>query len=144
MATPLHNVVDWYRDLMDNKSGKTRIQFFCSRSRLNCRKKFYLFTDPRVKDWPMTQSPFPTLAICIFYAYFCKVLAPRWMENRKPFDLKQILIYYNLFQTLFSAWIFLGVSRYLMAENRDCSLMLLLAAPSRWLVAKLQLPMPAR
>ncbi|RZB40769.1 elongation of very long chain fatty acids protein, partial [Asbolus verrucosus] len=28
------------------------------------------------------------------------------MENRKPFNLRKILIFYNLIQTLFSSWIF--------------------------------------
>lgn len=40
------------------------------------------------------------------------------MENRKPFQLRKVLIVYNLFQTLFSAWIFYEVSEhtYLMNE----------------------------
>lgn len=66
--------------------------------------------DPRVKDWPMMSSPFPTLALCIFYAYFSKVLAPKLMANRKAFDLRNLLVAYNLFQTVFSAWIFYEVS----------------------------------
>lgn len=73
---------DWYRDLMDNKS------------------------DPRVADWPMMSSPVPTLAMCIFYAYFSKSLAPKLMEKRKPMDLRNFLVVYNLFQTIFSTWIF--------------------------------------
>lgn len=64
------------------------------------------------------QSPLPTLALCIFYAYFCKSLAPRLMENRKPFGLRKTLIFYNLFQTVFSAWIFYEVSR-LWTLTRD-------------------------
>lgn len=32
------------------------------------------------------------------------------MENRKPFQLKNILIYYNLFQVIFSTWLFYEVS----------------------------------
>lgn len=67
-------------------------------------------TDPRVKDWPMMSSPFPTLAVCVFYAYFSKSLAPRLMAKRKALDLRKILVYYNLFQTIFSAWIFYEVS----------------------------------
>lgn len=63
------------------------------------------------------QSPLPTLALCIFYAYFCKSLAPRWMENRKPFGLRRTLIIYNLFQTVFSAWIFYEVSS--LSPNHD-------------------------
>lgn len=82
MAVILHELYDWYRDLLDNRS------------------------DPRVKDWPLTYSPFPTLALCLFYVYFSKSLAPKLMENRKPFNLRKVLVYYNLFQTIFSAWIF--------------------------------------
>lgn len=59
----------------------------------------------------MMGSPFPTLGICLFYAYFSRVLGPRLMENRKPFSLKRLLIVYNLLQTLFSGWIFYEVSR---------------------------------
>uniref|UniRef100_A0A1A9VN85 Elongation of very long chain fatty acids protein n=1 Tax=Glossina austeni TaxID=7395 RepID=A0A1A9VN85_GLOAU len=61
---------------------------------------------PRVKDWPMMSSPAPTLALCILYAYFSKSLGPKLMRNRKAFDLRKLLIYYNLCQTLFSAWMF--------------------------------------
>lgn len=68
------------------------------------------FTDPRVNDWPMMSSPFPTLALCVFYAYFSKSLAPKIMANRKALDLRQVLVVYNLFQTIFSAWIFYEVS----------------------------------
>lgn len=59
----------------------------------------------------MMGSPLPTLGICLFYAYFSRVLGPRLMENRKPFSLKRLLIVYNLLQTLFSGWIFYEVSR---------------------------------
>lgn len=33
------------------------------------------------------------------------------MANRRPYDLRNILIAYNLFQTVFSAWIFYEVSK---------------------------------
>lgn len=82
MAFIFTEMYDWYRDLMDNKS------------------------DPRVADWPMMSSPVPTLALCIFYAYFSKSLAPKLMEKRKPMDLRNFLVVYNLFQTIFSTWIF--------------------------------------
>lgn len=82
MTSVVTSLVDSYKDLMDNQS------------------------DPRVNDWAMMSSPFPTVAICVSYAYFSKVLGPKLMENRKPFNLRWILITYNLLQTLFSAWIF--------------------------------------
>ena len=69
-----------------------------------------LSTDPRVNDWPMMSSPLPSLGLCLFYAYFSKVLGPRLMAGRQPFNLRKILIVYNFFQTIFSAWIFYEVS----------------------------------
>lgn len=33
------------------------------------------------------------------------------MENRKPLNLRNVLIVYNLIQTLFSSWIFYEVSQ---------------------------------
>ncbi|XP_026328432.1 elongation of very long chain fatty acids protein AAEL008004-like [Hyposmocoma kahamanoa] len=75
------SIINWYRDLMDNRS------------------------DPRVKDWPMMSSPWPTLAICIGYAICARKIGPSLMANRKPFELRRVLIFYNLAQTIFSAWI---------------------------------------
>lgn len=72
----------------------------------------FVFADPRVADWPMMSSPFPTLGLCIFYAYFSKSLAPKLMEKRKPMDLRNTLVIYNLFQTIFSTWIFYEVSSH--------------------------------
>ncbi|KAF5298122.1 hypothetical protein FQA39_LY02546 [Lamprigera yunnana] len=62
--------------------------------------------DPRTADWFLMSSPFYTLGICLSYVYIVKVLGPKFMENRKPFQLKYVLIAYNLFQVIFSAWIF--------------------------------------
>ncbi|XP_001600048.1 elongation of very long chain fatty acids protein AAEL008004 [Nasonia vitripennis] len=82
MAQLVRMAYDGYRDLMDNKS------------------------DPRVNDWFLMSSPWPTLAICLSYAYFSKVLGPKLMENRKPFDLRKVMIWYNLFEVVFSSWLF--------------------------------------
>lgn len=54
-------------------------------------------------------SPFTTAAICLTYVYIVKVLGPRVMENRKPYNLRTTLIYYNLFQVIFSTWLFYEV-----------------------------------
>ncbi|XP_017021498.1 very long chain fatty acid elongase 7 isoform X1 [Drosophila kikkawai] len=78
----LTNFYDGWRDLMDNKS------------------------DPRTRDYPLMSSPFPTIAISLTYAYIVKVLGPKLMENRKPFELRKVLIVYNALQVVFSAWLF--------------------------------------
>lgn len=89
MAQLVNIIYDGYRDLMDNKS------------------------DPRVNDWFMMSGPFPTLAICLTYAYVVRRLGPKLMENRKPFDLRNVLIWYNLFQVIFSTWLFTEVCQTL-------------------------------
>ncbi|PSN51448.1 Elongation of very long chain fatty acids protein [Blattella germanica] len=74
--------------------------------------------DPRTSNWPLMSSPFPTLLICLSYVYVVKVLGPKFMENRKPMELRKVLIYYNLFQVLFSVWLFLeiGMSGWLTGQ----------------------------
>lgn len=62
--------------------------------------------DVRVDSWPLMSSIWPSLLICGAYFYLVKDLGPRIMENREPFAIKQILIVYNLFQTIFSLWMF--------------------------------------
>ncbi|XP_034946031.1 elongation of very long chain fatty acids protein AAEL008004-like [Chelonus insularis] len=82
MAGLWKSISDNYRWLMDEKS------------------------DPRVNNWFLMSSPFPTLFICLSYAYFVKVLGPKIMENRKPFTLRKVLLVYNFFQVLLSTWLF--------------------------------------
>lgn len=62
--------------------------------------------DPRTANWFLMSSPLPTLSICLSYVFVVKVLGPKLMENRKPFQLRNALIAYNLFQVIFSSWLF--------------------------------------
>ncbi|XP_055383737.1 elongation of very long chain fatty acids protein 7 [Condylostylus longicornis] len=82
MIDSISSIYAGWRDLMDNKS------------------------DPRTRDWPLMSSPFPTVALSLTYAYFVKVLGPRLMEDRKPFQLRAVLIIYNFAQVVFSIWLF--------------------------------------
>jgi hypothetical protein len=66
-------------------------------------------------------SPFPTLAICLSYAYFVKVLGPRIMDNRKPMNLRGVLIVYNFVQVIFSAWLFYEVTAEQRAQSTHTS-----------------------
>ncbi|CAH1395681.1 unnamed protein product [Nezara viridula] len=61
---------------------------------------------PRVENWPLMDSPFPTLFMVGAYLYFVVFLGPKMMENRKPFKLNSVLIVYNAAQTLFSLIMF--------------------------------------
>lgn len=68
--------------------------------------KHFIFSDKRVKDWFLMSSPLPTLTMCLSYAFIVKILGPRLMRDRKPFQLRKTLIIYNLLQVIFSSWIF--------------------------------------
>jgi hypothetical protein len=50
-------------------------------------------------------GPVPLLTILITYLYFCTSAGPRWMKDRKPFDLKYVLMVYNMLQVAFSIWL---------------------------------------
>lgn len=76
------------------------------------------YEDSRTANWPLMSSPFYTLGICLIYVFVVKVAGPKFMENRKPFQLKNVLIVYNLFQVIFSAWMFyqIGISGWLTGK----------------------------
>ena len=40
------------------------------------------------------------------------------MKNREAYDIKNIMIVYNLFQTIFSFWIFQKAARFWLSGNK--------------------------
>nr|BBF94997.1 elongation of very long chain fatty acids protein 17 [Orthetrum albistylum] len=90
MATNMAaGILRGYRDLMDNQS------------------------DERVKNWFLMGSPFPTLFMCLTYVWIVKYAGPKFMEKRKPYDLRRFLFFYNIFQVSYNGWLFYeGVSRW--------------------------------
>ncbi|CAD7087456.1 unnamed protein product [Hermetia illucens] len=61
--------------------------------------------DTRLENSLLMGSPLKPLSIVLFYLYFVKSLGPRLMENRKPFELKNVLIVYNLFQVIVNCYL---------------------------------------
>lgn len=59
-------------------------------------------SDPRVNDWPLMDSPVPTILIVLLYLYLVVIFGPRMMVNRKPYKLRVVLVVYNAFQVVFS------------------------------------------
>ena len=56
----------------------------------------------------MMSSPIPSALICL--AYFVLVsISPRIMKNREPFQLKQVLVVYNLAMIVLSVYLFYEV-----------------------------------
>lgn len=69
-------------------------------------------SDPRVNNWPLMDSPIPTVLIVATYLYTVTILGPRIMANRKPFRLKAVLLIYNAFQVIFSLGMMYEVIHY--------------------------------
>nr|CAD7400204.1 unnamed protein product [Timema poppensis] len=94
-------LMDDFHDLINKNGGDPHVK--------NVHKDVDDVPDPRTNHWPLMSSPFPTLAICLSYVYLTKFAGPKLMENRKPFELRNVLIAYNLFQVIFSSWLFYEV-----------------------------------
>ncbi|CAF0992465.1 unnamed protein product [Brachionus calyciflorus] len=62
--------------------------------------------DPRVRGWLLMDSPMTTLFFMIAYLISIRAIN-KYMENRKPFQLKTFLVIYNFIQVLGSFYIFL-------------------------------------
>lgn len=79
-------------------------------------------TDHRVKSWPLMGSPMTMLSIIAGYVYFVKVWGPNWMKGREPFQLKRVLVAYNVVMVLLSTFFFLygGSYTYLGQYNWFC------------------------
>ncbi|KAJ8886491.1 hypothetical protein PR048_012702 [Dryococelus australis] len=81
-----------------------------------------VLTAPLVNQRSMMGSTSSTLAICLSYAYFAKVLGPQLIANKKPFDLRQGFEVYNFLQMVFSAWIFYKVNSPPQPRQPLCAL----------------------
>ncbi|KAL0109554.1 hypothetical protein PUN28_014547 [Cardiocondyla obscurior] len=77
----MSKIVEWYRDLMENKQ------------------------DPRTQEWFLISGPGPILTIIATYIYFCVSAGPRYMKNKKPYELRNTLIIYNFIQVLLSLYL---------------------------------------
>nr|CAB3242258.1 elongation of very long chain fatty acids protein 7-like [Phallusia mammillata] len=60
--------------------------------------------DPRAVTYPFMDSLVPNTVSIVAYLFIVLYAGPRFMRDRKPFDLKYVMILYNLFMVLFSAW----------------------------------------
>ncbi|GCC27171.1 elongation of very long chain fatty acids protein 4a isoform X1 [Chiloscyllium punctatum] len=76
---------------------------------INDSLEFYrwslIIADKRVENWTFMQSPLPTLAVSSLYLLFVW-LGPKWMNNREPFQLRSLLIFYNFGMVILNFYIF--------------------------------------
>lgn len=62
-------------------------------------------TDPRVRDYPLMQSPVEMTSILLAYVFFSLYVGPRLMANRKAFHLNTAMIVYNISMVLMNGYI---------------------------------------
>ena len=72
--------------------------------------------DPRVAEWPLMASPWPTCFIMIAYLYLAN-FGPNCMASRKPVELRPILLAYNALVTGLNLYV--GVELFLTSRLLD-------------------------
>lgn len=63
------------------------------------------FTGPVLDSWPMYGNPSAVILILLSYIVFVLHLGPKFMRNRQPFNLKQVIVLYNALQVLYNLWL---------------------------------------
>ncbi|CAB4064014.1 ELOVL7 [Lepeophtheirus salmonis] len=68
--------------------------------------------DKRVDGWPLMESVWPTLIICMTYMITSKFLGPLYMRNRASYKLYGAIRLYNVIQVIASIYMFVNLMRY--------------------------------
>ncbi|XP_043254215.1 elongation of very long chain fatty acids protein 1-like [Colletes gigas] len=63
------------------------------------------FADKRTNDWFLVSSPVPIVLILFSYTYFVLRCGPKFMANKQPYGLHQLVRVYNLIQIILNATI---------------------------------------
>lgn len=53
-----------------------------------------------VSSWPLMSSPYPLFTIILIYIWFVLKVVPKYMKNRKPYDLSLVTRLYNIYQII--------------------------------------------
>lgn len=97
------------------------------------------YSSPGVNKLPlMSGGPATVVMITLFYVVLVKYLGPAFMRHRKPFDLRGVMIYYNLFLVMLNGFglvVSLPISGWGLS-NLQCKVIdpTLLDTGDRWLI----------
>ncbi|GFQ71963.1 elongation of very long chain fatty acids protein 1 [Trichonephila clavata] len=78
----------------------------------------FLF-NPNIKEKSMVKNQYVFLAIISSYVLFTKWLGPRFMKNRKPFQLKELMIGYNFILSTVNCYIAINYTRVIKSYWKD-------------------------
>lgn len=62
--------------------------------------------DGRTKHMFLMDRPLTIIAISAIYVFLVKYAGPKFMQDRKPFELNRLMVVYNFFQIFFNIWLF--------------------------------------
>lgn len=65
--------------------------------------QIYDMGDPRTRDYPLVVNPLFVFPLIFSYLYFVKVAGPKWMEDKKPFKILNLIRFYNLAMVVLNA-----------------------------------------
>jgi hypothetical protein len=67
--------------------------------------KIMSYHDPRTDGYPLMESPVPHMVVLAFYL-FAVAKGPQWMKTRPAFELRTVLVLYNLALVVLSTYMF--------------------------------------
>ncbi|XP_065212272.1 very long chain fatty acid elongase AAEL008004-like [Planococcus citri] len=90
---------------------------------MNYFARFYKYaneeiTDPRTKDWLFVSSPSTILFIILLYLFVVRKLGPKFMKNRKPYNVDGVMIVYNILQIFLSSFIVIEIIRSYFVKTK--------------------------
>lgn len=60
--------------------------------------------DPRVGNYHLMRTPWPTIAATILYYWFVRSVGPKMMRDRKAYEILPIIRVYNLMMAAWNGW----------------------------------------
>jgi len=71
---------------------------------------FFDFADKRVENWFLMRDIFSPITVIILYLLAIYHVLPNYMQNRKPYNLRWILMIYNVIQIISCIWLIYGIA----------------------------------
>ncbi|XP_055932221.1 elongation of very long chain fatty acids protein 1-like [Argiope bruennichi] len=80
-------------------------------------------TDPVVMQWPLVGRDRLNLFIIFCYVMFVNIIGPRLMKNRKPFDLRWLMVPYNIALVIVNFYVFIEFLkiRLVLSHTDSCA-----------------------
>lgn len=118
MAYVVKQLYKAYRTYLIDYSGKFHWEKELS-IKIHFRNKNVIsfFLDPRSDHLPMVNSPLIIFGIISGYLWLVLSVGPRFMQNRAPFQIKNIIIAYNAFQIVANIFVWFYVRLFNASEH---------------------------